>query len=226
MWCSRCGRGFSSQRALQQHYNDSANHYRCGVCEFDALSWDKLCSHYRETEHRIVCQGCDDGKGATWSAGSSAYFAHLKEENVCETCEEHFETSSNLYHHKMVHMERSVECYGCYQKFITYPAMILHLEAGTCSSNIDRFDLNESAAMCYQWKAFVDEDYRDELLDRDDLQWKYSEPVYAFRCPECGAGFTKLSGLFQHVYSKACNQGLYEGKIGKLIRWLENRHDL
>lgn len=102
--------------------------------------------------------------------------------------------------------------------------MIIHLESGTCDSEIDVFDLNESAATCYQWKAYLDEDYRNELLNRCDLESEYSESVYPFRCPECDIGFTKLSGLFQHVYSKACNQGLCAGKMGKLVRWLELQH--
>lgn len=60
-------------------------------------------------------------------------------------------------------LRSSIECYGCYRKFSTYPAMIIHLEAGTCDSEIDIIDLNESAAMCFQWKAYLDEDYRGEL---------------------------------------------------------------
>ncbi|KAF2467707.1 uncharacterized protein BDR25DRAFT_266704 [Lindgomyces ingoldianus] len=223
-YCSRCEREFPSQQALQQHYNDSASHYRCEICGFDGSTWDKWIGHHRKTKHRVVCQGCDDGKGWAWVAGSQEYLAHLKEQNVCQACEMHFQNASNLDHHKMVHLERSIECYACYQKFPTYPAMILHLESGTCPSKINILHLNESAAMCFQWKAYLDPGYRDELLNRDDLKTEYSEPVYPFKCPECVVSFTKLSGLFQHVYSKACNQGLYEGKMAKLIKWLENRH--
>ena len=102
--------------------------------------------------------------------------------------------------------------------------MILHLESGTCRSEIDEFDLNESAAMCFQWKAYLDGNHRDKLLNRDDSQCECSKRGYPFRCPECDTGFTKLSGLFQHVYSKVCNQDLYEGKIAKLINWLDKRH--
>lgn len=104
--------------------------------------------------------------------------------------------------------------------------MVLHLEAGTCPSGIDVIDLNESAAMCYQWEAYVDTDFRNELLNRDDLKLEYSGLVYPFKCPGCDTGFTKLSSLFQHVYSKACNQGLYEGKMAKLVKWLKNRHEI
>jgi hypothetical protein len=103
--------------------------------------------------------------------------------------------------------------------------MIIHLESGTCESEIDIIDLNESAAQCFQWKAYLDEGFRDGLLDRRDLRSNYNDTVYPFHCPECGTVFTKLSGLFQHVYSKACNQGLYEGKVGKLVRWLEVQYN-
>lgn len=103
--------------------------------------------------------------------------------------------------------------------------MIIHLESGACS-DVDVIDLNESAAMCFQWRAFIDEDYRDDLLRCVDLKSEYIGPVYPFKCPECGEVFTKLSGLFQHAYSDACDQTLNAGKLAKLIRWLEKRHDL
>jgi hypothetical protein len=103
--------------------------------------------------------------------------------------------------------------------------MIIHLESGACESEIDILDLNESAAMCFQWKAYINEDYREDLLNRCDLKSEYSELVYPFKCPECVTYFTKLSGLFQHVYSKACDQRLYVGKMGKLVRWLEAQHN-
>ena len=102
--------------------------------------------------------------------------------------------------------------------------MIIHLESGTCDSGITAIDVNESAAMCYQWKAYLDKDYRDDLLNRCDLGLEYYEPLYLYKCPKCDTGFTKLSGLFQHVYSKACNQDLYTGKMGQLVKWLESQH--
>lgn len=104
--------------------------------------------------------------------------------------------------------------------------MILHLESGTCGSGIDMIDLNESAAICYQWKAYLHRGYRDLLLDRRDLQLWNSVTIYPFECPGCNTDFTKLSGLFQHVYSQSCNQEMNEGKIRKLINFLERRHSI
>jgi hypothetical protein len=95
-YCSPCGRTFPSQRALQQHYDDSASHHRCQDCGFDGSTWEKLLEHCRKTQHRVVCQGCDDGDGMTWIPGSQEYLNHLREENVCTTCEEHFQSPSNL----------------------------------------------------------------------------------------------------------------------------------
>lgn len=95
---SRCKRAFPSPRALQQHYDDSASHHRCEICGFDENTWGKLLIHHRETKHRDVCQGCDDGEGMTWVAGSQEYLDHLKEQNVCQICEMHFQSDSNLDH--------------------------------------------------------------------------------------------------------------------------------
>ena len=97
-YCSRCEKDFPSQQALHQHYNDSPRHDRCGVCGFDGSTWEEVLKHHRKTQHRVICQGCNEGQGMTWIAGSQEYLAHLKRQNVCNECEEHFESSSNLDH--------------------------------------------------------------------------------------------------------------------------------
>jgi len=129
------------------------------------------------TKHRVVCQGCDDGEGMIWVPGSQEYLDHLKERNVCKTCQMHFESTSNLHNHQMVHLERSIECHGCYRSFRTYPAMIIHLESGACDSEIDLIDLNESAAKCFQWKAYLVEEYRERLLSCRDPSFEYSDSL-------------------------------------------------
>lgn len=96
--------------------------------------------------------------------------------------------------------------------------MIIHLESGACESGIDILDLNESAAMCFQWRHYLNEEYRSDMLDRQN--W-WDSGAWPFQCPTCEASFSKLSGLFQHINSQGCSQG---GAIGKLVKWLRNRH--
>jgi hypothetical protein len=102
--------------------------------------------------------------------------------------------------------------------------MIIHLESGACDSGLDIIDLNESAAECFQWRQFIHEDYREDMLNCCDLEYEYGGTVYPFDCPKCDAAFAKLSGLLQHVASQACEQTLKSGAIAKLVKWLENKH--
>jgi hypothetical protein len=39
--------------------------------------------------------GCEEGEGAIWNSDEN-YQDHLNEENVCEQCQQHFESQSNL----------------------------------------------------------------------------------------------------------------------------------
>jgi hypothetical protein len=108
--------------------------------------------------------------------------------------------------------------------------MFIHLESGVCTSGIDTHDLAESAAMCFQWSKFIIDVFdRNAMLQGQPL-WSFTDvhgnpakPVL-FKCPECDEEFTKLSGLFMHVESPACNQTLDSGAIRMMRKWLANRH--
>jgi len=132
--------------------------------------------------------------------------------------------SLNIPQHELVHLRPSIECYGCPRKFTTYSGMVIHLETGNCDSGVDIIDINESAAMCYQWRSYLDEDYRDEMLQCVDLKEEYAGTVYPFECAQCEASFPKLSALFQHVESSSCEQDLDGKAMLKLMTWLKKRH--
>lgn len=102
--------------------------------------------------------------------------------------------------------------------------MILHIENGGCESNITTQDLFETAAQCYQSHKYIDEDYREAMLDGEDLEEIYTDTVYPFQCPSCDSDFSALSGLLQHVASGTCQQPLHSGAIGKLVNWLDKQH--
>jgi hypothetical protein len=95
---------------------------------------------------------------------------------------------------------------------------IIHLEYGTCS-NINRTYLNKLAAKCRKWRYFIDEDCRDDLLNHGDTDFL----VNPFMCPTCNATVPKLSSLFQHIESSACEQTLHDDVVGQLRRFLESR---
>ncbi|KAJ4356568.1 uncharacterized protein N0V89_004602 [Didymosphaeria variabile] len=131
---------------------------------------------------------------------------------------------TDLAQHGLTHRAAEIECLGCYRNFKTYGGMIIHLESGACESDIDYLDLNSSAAECYSWAQFIHTDYRDDMLASCDLKRMYQGTVFPYKCPDCDSGFPKLSSLFQHVDSSACDQTLNEGAIGHLSRFLLSRY--
>jgi|SRR5690242_21800050 len=102
--------------------------------------------------------------------------------------------------------------------------MILHIERGGCPSDITSQALNMTAAQCYQSHKYVNEDYRADMLDGDDLEELYTDTVFPYQCPCCDSDFSMRSGLLQHASSHTCEQTLRSGAIGKLVKWLDKRH--
>ncbi|KAL5381115.1 hypothetical protein DPSP01_007371 [Paraphaeosphaeria sporulosa] len=223
LWCHRCDRSFATHRAKSQHLQNSPRHNECPECDFDGETWDELLDHIREEDCCRVCGGCNGGRGGYWE-DDDAYWEHVEDCHVCTDCDRHFENANNLEQHKLSHRTAQVECLGCYREFKTYGGMIIHLESGACESSIDHLDLNSTAAECHLWTQFVSKDYRDGMLAKHDLGRMYQGKVYPFECPKCDSVFSKLSGLFQHINSSACDQTLYEGAIKRLCRFLRSRY--
>ncbi|KAF1997639.1 hypothetical protein P154DRAFT_524680 [Amniculicola lignicola CBS 123094] len=220
--CDRCHENYPSQKALECHFRDSERHVLCPECLFDAADQAKLMAHHQETGCRYVCNGCSDGVGKAWVKDSPPYWLHVAKEHVCTEadCGRHFDSESNLYHHSITHRLAKTSCLACPRKFTTYGGMLIHLEAGTCASDIDVLDLNKSAAMCFQWRKWIDKAFRDDLRDHVVME----KGVCAFKCPTCQAEVPKLSSLFMHAASPACGQTLNGGSMKKLKRWLWKRH--
>ena len=138
--------------------------------------------------------------------------------------------------HRLSHRQPMYECYSCPKRFKTYGGMvrlslyhprchyslsqIIHLEYGTCG-NIDCIGLNKLAAKCRKWRSYIiDEDCRDDLLFDGDTNY-LANP---FMCPTCQATVPKLSSLFQHIESSACEQTLDDSRdIGQLRNFLASR---
>lgn len=109
--------------------------------------------------------------------------------------------------HKITHAERNIECAGCDRYFVTESAMLLHLEAGTCNSNVDRYYVTLLGRQCY----------------RTD-EYQSVTPGYDFRCPACETDFRLMSGLVQHVESDICDENLDdEMPLGAFLDYVRSR---
>ncbi|KAF2869513.1 hypothetical protein BDV95DRAFT_596503 [Massariosphaeria phaeospora] len=192
------------------------NLFECPRCGYDidrALRFN----HYNDTGCYHVCEGCFGGAGGVWDPDSDEYWEHVLRDHVCTYCGQHYNSESNLQHHRITHREPTIDCLACPRKFTTYGGMIIHLEAGTCESGYDDLNLNRLAVTCYQSRKYTVNVYRCYLLS-----WIELDPgTLAFRCPTCNTHVAKLSSLFMHVDSDACGQTLDSGAILKLRRWLQ-----
>jgi hypothetical protein len=105
--------------------------------------------------------------------------------------------------------------------------MFIHLEAGNCQSGIDESKLNATTARVRQRQHSIVQEYRAHLLDGWDqvlFRANFQEKIEPFRCSECDGNFPKLSALFQHVGSNACDADLDCGAVIRLLTWLSKNH--
>jgi hypothetical protein len=58
-YCDRCERSFTSDRALEQHKEDSDAHWPCDDCDLDFGSSYARDEHYRQSPNHHYCRDCD-----------------------------------------------------------------------------------------------------------------------------------------------------------------------
>lgn len=86
--------------------------------------------------------------------------------------------------------------------------MLIHLESGTCASEVTEEEIDDIARRCFQSKQYID----DTLANGD---WTYM-------CPSCDKAFFKLSALYQHVEDVAPCSPMSQGNgcLAKLERFI------
>lgn len=84
--------------------------------------------------------------------------------------------------------------------------MVLHLEAGGCTSGADCDDVTTVAFDCYRSSEYT--------TDNDDDD-------YDFQCPTCGARFAFMSSLLQHAESDRCDETPERGPLAQFLRDLQ-----
>jgi hypothetical protein len=116
--------------------------------------------------------------------------------------------------------DRTIECYGCYQRFKTVPHMILHLENGGCVSEITTKDLYTTATQCYQSHKYIDRDY-EPTYSMVRILKRYIQILFFHSCVHSAIAPFRS---FRAYFSITCNQTLQMGAIGKLLKWLDNQY--
>ncbi|KAF3039605.1 hypothetical protein E8E11_001301 [Didymella keratinophila] len=182
--------------------------------------------------------------GEHWPFDSDEFWDHFEDRNACTDCE-HFATRYELEQHDCPEDsgtdddedeahgtpgsgddecdgEDSADnegCLKCNHNFSTYSAMILHLESGSYS-DVDEVRLNMLAARCRKSFQFVLDINWYEVKNGYDM-----DGYELYFCPTCKCPLFKLSGPFQHVESRACEEELDAGVIGTLQRYLHRYLD-
>ena len=82
--------------------------------------------------------------------------------------------------------------------------MVLHLEEGTCESQVDHEWVAETTSKCYASRFYTSND-----------------PDYDFMYPDYEPPFRYISSVLKHIESNSCEEDITEGKLlWKLLRLL------
>ncbi|KIJ50646.1 hypothetical protein M422DRAFT_224621 [Sphaerobolus stellatus SS14] len=267
-YCDRCERGFNSLHGLQRHEADSPKHHICDDCDMDFATWVGLEQHWIQSGRHAYCRICQEHFNGDEDLDDHYDEAHypckscnklfnnergLHEHNrqkhwYCIDCRRLFQSQSNLNSHlnSSTHKPKDIVCPGkdCGGRFVSVSALLLHFEAGRCSSGMTRDKLNRyivqwdrsnvitnpsrliaGPAGTYQVPA-VTETWASErswngygyecflchnvfgtlvALNSHLKSPRHQDRIY--RCPNrttCGAEFSVMSSLTQHVESDKC----------------------
>ena len=232
-YCDRCDRYFNSERALNMHERDSPNHNFC--CNKDFATESRLQQHWTSSAAHDYCQYCDEHfddseelqehfeQNHDYCSLCRKVFASnhgLQQHNsqvrhvYCPSCDRTFQNENNLRNHlrSSLHSARDIHCpFGCGMSFITNSHLVLHLEAGGCSSGMDRNSVNKLVRRYDRSNVITDP---SRLITSGDEEISYiatsaSWNGSGFECYLCHNQFCNLRALNQHLASPAHQARFY-----------------
>jgi len=236
-WCDRCERSFSSYRALEQHRSSSSRHNICNSCGLDFSQERGLVQHYVQSRSHHYCQRCEEHFGDNDDLVQHYHYAHY----YCDTCEKVFSSDLGLHghnrqshwycipckrvfrsesnldnHHKSsIHQPKKYPCpgRGCGMSFVSESARVLHFEAGTCPSGVNRNRLNKFAIQMDRSNIITNSSrlISGSSSSNSSTQiWATQRNWngYAYECSLCHRDFRAIGALNTHLQSPA-----HEGKI-------------
>ncbi|KAL4260273.1 hypothetical protein AB1N83_008315 [Pleurotus pulmonarius] len=192
IYCDRCNTWFNNNHGYDHHIRSSPLHFICWSCNIDFQDRGGLEEHYRRSPMHFYCPSCQK-----------------------------FYTSQNALDNHLnssIHRPKNVPCpmRGCGQSFISPAAVALHLEAGSCTSGMDRYQL-DLLIQQYDRNHLITDPSRlitDGTGGSSTTRYYATERAYnvytgLFECYLCDHTFTSLFGLNQHLGSARHRQDVY-----------------
>jgi len=207
VWCQQCDRYFASNGALQQHFDNAEVHrvYVCTLCNQDFNNESALSQHEKNSlKHlkrlwKFVCDPCKWGCSTEAQMEKHDHQVHL----YCSQHRQSFQNENNLRQHLNSKAHGvSKSCPFCRKSFPTFSAITSHLEAGTCSSGMNRRMLDQMVHA---------KDTGGMVTDRKRIGYGNWEPEpdvwatsnawngYAYECYFCDNQYSSLPTLNGHI---------------------------
>ncbi|PFH49801.1 hypothetical protein AMATHDRAFT_62436 [Amanita thiersii Skay4041] len=238
-YCNRCDRYFNSYYALNQHKRDSSFHWICDDCGIDFSTSAGRKEHYVQSPRHDYCQRCDElfddeeeledhyDEVHHWCRhchmffknqyGLQEHYRQSPSHYYCSPCDRHFLSASNLRSHvnSSIHQPRNYTCpfKGCGYAFVSQSALTQHLEAGTCSSGVNRNTVNRIVRKYDTTNIITDpsrmitigDAYQERKLIATGAAWNGE----AYECYLCHSTYRTLSALNQHLSSPRHEDKMY-----------------
>ncbi|KAI0743101.1 hypothetical protein C8Q80DRAFT_1108110 [Daedaleopsis nitida] len=215
-FCQRCNQHFQSQAALQDHCK--AVHYYCDICNKASRIW----SAPQSSTHLTPFQQILD-----FELGLHEHRRQKHPDRYCVSCKRTFDSANNLAAHLLsaTHAGQTVRCPGkaCGRAFVSYSALILQLEGGTCPSRVTRAMIDRAVSDADRG-GFITNPNR--LIGGGSVSAQGGGGVTAmwatehawngagYECYLCHRTYGSLNALNQHLKSPAHAEKLYRCPAG------------
>ena len=227
--CDNCDLDFSTDWALTQHYVQSPHHHYCQRCDEDFDDDDDLKTHYEDEHH--YCGICEKVSlylnffvtplsmipQQIFNSERGLHEHNRQKHWYCESCKRVFQNQNNLNSHlrSSIHKPAVFLCPGrnCNRSFISEAALVLHCEAGTCSSGVNRQVLNKVVSSMDRGSIITNPNRLlcDSPSSGRSTVWATSHcwNGTAFECVLCHREFRTLPALNSHLQSPVHEQSMY-----------------
>ncbi|TVY89591.1 Zinc finger protein [Lachnellula willkommii] len=190
--CGPCDRWFNTYNGYIQHVNNSAAH--------------QSPSYYSDWE----CDSCDRSFGTETSLHQ--HCSSARDHPYCIPCKRMFISEHNLMQHMHSKTHSSMPCPFCKSTFANASGVIIHLEAGRCSSGFDRHRINEAIRKLDRNNVIT-----RPMIEMPGYGGGRVETIatgrawngYGYECYLCEREFNSLNGLNNHLKSPFHDQEVY-----------------